>query len=122
MRDLLATIMKCLRRSLGLQRPSSKPSPLTPDESDLKPRSLNGTDYAYKTLDMPPQTSDLEWVTTADLACEILRRCDVGVLTIGKQRTDQSYTIEVYCRGSFIHKMMVIRQTQEFLVDVEVDE
>ena len=71
---------------------------------------------------MPPQTSELEWITTADLACEILRRCDVGVLTVGKQRTDQSYTLEVYTKGSFIHKMVVIRQTQEFLVDVGADE
>lgn len=66
--------------------------------------------------------SDLEWVTTADLATEILRRCDVGVLTIGNRRTDQNYTVEVYCRGSFMHKMMVVRQTQEFLIEVEADE
>lgn len=122
MRDLLATIMKCLRRSLGWQQPSLKPSPLILDESDPRHKSLNGTDYGYKTLDMPPQTSELEWITTADLAIEILRRCDVGVITIGKQKTDKSYTIEVFTKGGFIHKMIVLRQTQEFLVDVEVDE
>jgi hypothetical protein len=73
-------------------------------------------------LDIPQQIPELEWVTTADLACEILRRCDVGVITIGKQKTDKSYTIEVFTKGGFIHKMTVLRQTQEFLVDVEVDE
>lgn len=71
---------------------------------------------------MPPQTSELEWITTADLACEILRRCDVGVLTIGKQKTDESYTIEVFTKGDFVHKMVILRQTQEFLIDVGVDE
>jgi hypothetical protein len=71
---------------------------------------------------MPPQTPDLEWVTTADLACEILRRCDVGVLTIGKQNTDQKFSMEVFTKGSFIQKLAVIRQTQEFIVDVGVDE
>lgn len=71
---------------------------------------------------MPPQTPDLEWVTTADLACEILRRCDVGVLTIGKQTTEKKFRMEVFTKGSFIHKMAVIRQTQEFLVDVGLDE
>ncbi len=122
MRDLLATIVKCLRQKLGWQQPSTRPSPLILDVSGLKPRSLNGTDYAYKTLDMPPQTPDLEWVTTADLACEILRRCDVGVLTIGKQNTDQKFSMEVFTKGSFIQKLAVIRQTQEFIVDVGVDE
>lgn len=99
-----------------------KPSPLILDESDLKHRSLNGTGYAYKTLDMPPQTPDLEWVTTADLACEILRRSDVAVLTLGMLNTENSFKMQVFTKGSFIHKMAVIRQTQEFLVDVGVDE
>jgi len=121
-RDLLATIVRCLRQKLGWQQPSLKPSPLIPDESGLKPRSLNGTDYGYRTLDIPPQTPELEWVTTADLACEILRRCDVGVLTIGTSKIGTNYTLEVYTKGSFVHKLMVVRQTQEFLIDVGVDE
>ena len=122
MRDLLATIMKCLRRSLGWQQPSLKPSPLILDESDLRHKSLNGTDYGYKTLDMPPQTSELEWITTADLAVEILRRCDVGVITIGKQKTDKSYTIEAYTKGSLVQKLVLVKRTQEFLIEVGADE
>lgn len=122
MRDLLGTIMKCLRRSLGWQQPSSKPSPQMLDVSDLKLRSHNGTAFGYKTLDMPPQMSDLEWVTTADLAGEILRRCDVGVISLGFIKTDEKHTVEVYTKGSLAQKLILVKRTQEFLIEVGADE
>jgi hypothetical protein len=79
-------------------------------------------DFAYKTLDMPQQVHDLEWVTTADLAVEILRRCEIGVITIGKQKTDHKHSIEVFTKGAFAKKMVVLEQTRDLLTDVGADE
>lgn len=54
---------------------------------------------------MPSQMPELEWVTTQDLATEILRRCD-AVISVS-QMTPGSDTMSIYKKGSF-HQTLVI--------------
>lgn len=122
MRDLLATIVKCLRRRLGWPQPTSKQSLQTLDVFEEKQLSPSGTDCVYRILDIPPQVPDLEWVTTTDLAVEMLRRVDVAVLTFGRQKSGKSYVLEVYTKGSLVHKLTLMKQTREFLLKVGADE
>ena len=56
---------------------------------------------------MPSQMPELEWVTTQDLATEILRRCDAGIVISVSQMTPDRDTMHIYKKGSF-HTTLVI--------------
>jgi hypothetical protein len=52
----------------------------------------------------------------------MLRRVDVAVLTFGRQKSGKSYVLEVYTKGSLVHKLTLMKQTREFLLKVGADE
>jgi hypothetical protein len=59
-------------------------------------------------LDIPPPIAELEWVTTEDLATEILRRCDAGIIISVSRMVSNKDTMSVYKRGSLEQTLIIL--------------
>jgi hypothetical protein len=71
-------------------------------------------------LDIPPQVPELEWITTEDLATEILRRSDAGIIITVSRLVPDRDTMGIYKRGCLEQTLLILHAAANSIVKEEM--